>query len=63
MARAKKEIPTPEIARTNPHLRSIADGIPPLNEVAKIQLLIGRDAPELIKVQAFKSSLKGAPWA
>ena len=59
----KKEIPTPEIAREHPHLRSIAVEIPPLDKEAKIQLLIGRDAPELLKVRAFKNGPKGAPWA
>ena len=59
----KKEIQTPEIVREHPHLRSIAEEIPPLNKEAKIQLLIGRDAPELLKVRAFKNSPKGAPWA
>ena len=59
----KKEIPTPEIAREHPHLRSIAVEIPPLDKEAKIQLLIGRDAPELLKVRAFKDGPKGSPWA
>ena len=59
----KKEIPTPEIAREHPHLRSIAVEIPPLDKEAKIQLLIGRDAPELRKVRALKNGPKGAPWA
>ena len=59
----KKEIPTPEIAREHPHLRSIAEEIPPLDKEVKIQLLIGRDTPELLKVRAFKNGPKGAPWA
>ena len=59
----KKEIPTPEMAREHPHLRSIAVEIPSLDKEAKIQLLIGRDAPELLKVRAFKNGPKGAPWA
>ena len=58
----KKEIPTPEIAREHPHLRSIAVEIP-LDKEANIQLLIGRDAPELLKVRAFKNCPKGASWA
>lgn len=54
----KKEIWTTEITGTHPHLRTIADEIPPLNEVAKIQLLIGEDAPQLIKlVWAFKNMM------
>ena len=58
-----KEIPTPEIAREHPHLISIAVEIPPLDKETKIQLLIGRDVPELLKVRAFKNGPKGAPWA
>ena len=56
-----KEKTTPEITREHPHLRSIAEEIPPFDKEAKIQLLIGRDAPELLKVRAFKNSPKGAP--
>ena len=59
----KKEIPTPEITREHPHLRSIAEEIPPLNKEVKIQLQIGRDAPELLKVRPFKNGPKGTPWA
>ena len=58
----KKEIPTPEVAREHPHFRSIAVEIPPRDKEAKIQLLIVRDAPELLEVRAFKKSPKGAPW-
>ena len=61
--RDREEILTPEIVRTHPHLRSMADKIPPLDEVGKIQLLIGRDEPELIKMPAFKNGPKGVPWA
>ena len=59
----KEEIPTLEIAMQYPHLSSIDDEIPPLDSEAKVQLLIGRDAPELLKVRAFKNSPKGSPWA
>ena len=41
----------------------IANEIPPLDEAAKIHLLIGRDAPELLKVREFKNGPRGAPWA
>ena len=60
---SKDEIPTPEIAREFRHLQDIADKIPPIDENAKIHILIGRDAPELLKVRAFKNDPKGAPWA
>ena len=60
---SKEEIPTPEIAKEFAHLRDIADEIPPIDNDAGIHILIGRDAPELLKVRAFKNGPKGAPWA
>ena len=59
----KREIPTPEMARRSSHLCEIASEIPPLNPNADIHLLLGRDAPELLKVREFKNGPKGAPWA
>ena len=59
----KREIPTPEMARRFPHLQEIANEIPPLDETANIHLLIGRDAPELLKVREFRNGPKGTPWA
>ena len=59
----KREIVTPEIARQFPHLKEIADEIPCYEPKAKIEILIGRDAPELLKVIASKNGPKGAPWA
>ncbi|XP_078380254.1 uncharacterized protein LOC144663213 [Oculina patagonica] len=59
----KREIPTPEMARRFPHLGEIANEIPPLDSSASIHLLIGRDAPELLKVREFRNGPKGAPWA
>ena len=59
----KREIPTPEMARRFPHLRGIADEIPPFDSDANIHLLIGRDAPELLKVREFRNRPSGAPWA
>ncbi|KAK3721599.1 hypothetical protein QZH41_000136 [Actinostola sp. cb2023] len=59
----KKEIPTPQMVQRFPHLRNIACHIPPLDPKAKIQLLIGRDAPELLKVRDFSNGPRGAPWA
>ena len=61
--RDESEIPTPGIARKFSHLKEIADQIPPLNPNANIEILIGRDAPELLKVRAFINGPKGAPWA
>ena len=59
----KREIPTPEMARRFPHLEEIANEIPPLDETANIHLLIGRDAPELLKVREFRNGPKRTPWA
>ena len=59
----KREIPTPEMARRFDHLQDISEEIPPLDENAGIHILIGRDAPELLKVRAFKNGAAGAPWA
>lgn len=53
--RDKKEIPTPEMARRFPHLSDIANQIPQLDENAEIRLLIGRDAPELLRVRDFRN--------
>ena len=58
----KREIPTPSMARRFPHLTAIASEIPPLDAAAKVQLLIGRDAPELLKVRESRNGPRGAPW-
>ena len=59
----RREIPTPQTARRFPHLCSLASEIQPLDDQAGIQLLIGRDAPELLKVREFRNGPRGAPWA
>ena len=59
----KTEIPTPAATKYFPHLREISKEIPPLDHDAKISILIGRDAPELLKVRAFKNGPRGSPWA
>ena len=59
----KSEIPTPDMAKRFPHLIDIAQEIPYPDESAKIQLLIGQDALELLKVREFKNGPRGAPWA
>ena len=51
----KREIPTPEMARRFSHLEDIANEIPPFDSNANIHLLIGRDAPELLKVREFRN--------
>ena len=59
----KNEIPTPEMTKSFPHLKEIATEIPPLDHNAEIDILIGRDAPEVLKVRQFKNGPRGAPWA
>lgn len=51
------------MARRFKHLQSIADEIPPLKNDVDIHLLIGRDAPEILKVREFKNGPRGATWA
>ncbi len=59
----RSEIPTPRTTKHHAHLKEISKEIPPYDPEAKIELLIGRDAPELLKVRAFKNGPRGAPWA
>ena len=59
----KREIPTPEMARRFAHLQEIASEILPFDANADIHLLIGRDAPELLKVRESRNGPNGAPWA
>ena len=59
----KREIATPEMARQFSHLKEIADEIPPYDPKASVEILIGRDAPELLKIRASRNGPKGAPWA
>ena len=47
----KREIPTPDMARRFPHLQEITNELPPFDKTAQIHLLVGRDAPELLKVR------------
>lgn len=51
------------MARRFPHLSLIANEIPPLDDAADVHLLIGRDAPELLKVRESRNGPSGAPWA
>ncbi|PFX27723.1 hypothetical protein AWC38_SpisGene7574 [Stylophora pistillata] len=59
----KREIITPEMARQFPHLQEIAEEIPAYDHKAKVEILIGRDAPELLKIRESRNGPKGAPWA
>jgi len=49
------------MARRFPHPTAIASEIPPLDETAKVHLLISRDAPELLKVRESRNGQGGAP--
>ncbi|CAB3978894.1 PREDICTED: uncharacterized protein LOC107357656 [Paramuricea clavata] len=56
----KNEIPTPSMTKNFPHLHDITNEIPPLDDDAKIEILLGRDAPELLKVRESRNGPKGA---
>ena len=58
----KSEIPLPEFVKQYTHLRDIADQIAQIDSNAEMQLLIGRNAPELLKVREFRNGLNGTPW-
>ncbi|CAB4025546.1 Hypothetical predicted protein [Paramuricea clavata] len=57
----KTEIPTPTTTKRYPHLEEVSKEILPLDQEAKIGIIIGRNAPELLKVRAFKNGPKAAP--
>lgn len=59
----RSEIPTPDIARHHPHLRAIADHIPPLDDTAQILLLLGRDILRVHKVRQQRNGPHNAPYA
>jgi hypothetical protein len=47
------EVVSPEAVRAVPHLRHLADRFPPIQHDAAVQLLIGRDAEELMKTTCY----------
>ena len=57
----KNEIPTPEIAKEFSHLKGVVKQISELDLAADIEILIGRDTPELLKVRDFKNRPTGFP--
>ncbi|XP_052406346.1 uncharacterized protein LOC127952103 [Carassius gibelio] len=59
----RTEIPTPEAAYHQAHLKRIADKIPPLDPDAKILLLLGRDILQVHKVREQISGPGDAPFA
>ncbi|XP_075924090.1 uncharacterized protein LOC142925100 [Petromyzon marinus] len=58
----RSEIPTPEVARHHPHLKPIAEFIPPLDHVAQILLLLGRDMLRVHKVRDQHNGPHDAPY-
>lgn len=60
---ARHEIPTPDVAQAYPHLCHIASSITPLDHEAKIELLIGRDIPQVHHVLDQVIGDKAQPFA
>ena len=59
----RSEIPTPECTQYFPHLRPVADKIPPLDASAPILLLLGRDILSLHKVHEQRNGPHKSPYA
>ena len=59
----RSEIPTPECTQYYPHLRPVADKIPPLDASAPILLLLGRDILSLHKVREQRNGPHNSPYA
>lgn len=59
----RSEIPTPECTQYFPHLRPVADKIPPLDTSAPILLLFGRDILSLQKVREQRNRPHTSPYA
>lgn len=59
----RSEIPTPECTQYFPHLRPVADKIPPLDPSAPIVLLLGRDILSVHKVCEQRNGPHNLPYA
>ncbi|XP_064478526.1 uncharacterized protein LOC135391887 [Ornithodoros turicata] len=59
----RNEIPTPDAARRHPHLKALANVIPPLDPNAQILLLLGRDLVQAHKVRQQRNGPNHAPFA
>ena len=57
------EIPTPDVARGHRHLSRIAEYLPDLDSSAKVELLIGRDVPDVHHVMDQVLGRKGPAFA
>lgn len=60
---SESEIPTPEVALSHPHLRSLAPHIPELDPKAQILILLGRDIIRVHKVRQQINGPNNAPFA
>lgn len=59
----RTEIPSPEAAHYHPHLRPVANKIPPVDQDVPILLLLGRDILRLHKVRKQINGPHNAPYA
>ena len=60
---SREEIPTPEVAQHYAHLRDVRTHINPIDDTAKILLLIGRDVPEAHHVIDQRTGPRSTPYA
>ena len=58
-----EDIAMPKMVRECSHLKEIAHEIPPYDPKANVEILTRREAPELLKITAFRNGPKGASWA
>ncbi|XP_026005436.1 uncharacterized protein LOC113010547 [Astatotilapia calliptera] len=59
----RSEIPTPDVVKHHPHLKSITHLIPELDPNAQILLLLGRDVLQVHKVRDQRNGPNNAPYA
>lgn len=59
----RSEIPSPEVALSHAHLRSVAPNIPELDREAQILILLGRDIIQVHKVRQQINGPHNAPFA
>ena len=59
----RDEIPTPDVARSHPHLKSVAHLIPEQDPQAPIMLLLGRDIIRVHKVRKQVNGSHNLPYA
>ena len=59
----RDEIPTPDVARSHPHLKSVAHLIPEQDPQAPIMLILGRDIIRVHKVRKQVNGSHNLPYA